>query len=73
MQVEGKRSGWPAIVVSAVGMIVVSLVASLVRQSWQRAWPQTSRSSAKTSDAAALAFAVGAMTDEGAPPASDDA
>jgi hypothetical protein len=73
MQGEGKGSGWRVIVGSAVGMIVGCLGASLVRQSWQRSWPQTSRSSAKTSDAAALAVAVGAMTDEGAPPGRDDA
>jgi hypothetical protein len=73
MQGERKGSGWPVIVGSAVGMIVGCVGASLVRQSWHRSWPQTSRSSAKTSDAAALAVAVGAMTDEGAPPARDDA
>jgi hypothetical protein len=65
MRASCGRSVWPEILVSAVGVMLVCLGASLVRQWWQRPRLRTSRLSGETSDAAALAVAVGAMSDEG--------
>ena len=62
-----ERSAWRGIAASAAGVIVVSLGAKLLRRWWHRPRPLTSRSPVETPEVAALAVAVGAMADEGAP------
>jgi hypothetical protein len=66
MRVSRERFGWRTIVASAVAVMAVCLGTSHVRQ-WRRLRLRTSRSSVERADAAELATAVDAMTNEGTP------